>query len=181
MEQDQQMISKQALGHGVLAAAVLATIALVTVILPAEFGIDPIGAGKALGLNKIAATDETAESRTNSGPLSALPVQREDRVTIEIGPGKGLEYKLHMMPGSKLEHSWSVEDGVLYFDFHGEPQGDDAGYFESFTISTASEVSGLFYAPFEGSHGWYWKNRGDAPLVITLKIKGTYDILGLKQ
>jgi hypothetical protein len=181
MSDDQHMISKKALLQGVLGAAALAAVALVTVILPAEYGIDPIGAGKMFGLDKIAATDDGTAVIDKSASVIDVAAEREDEVVINIAPDKGLEYKLHMMPGAKLQHSWTVEDGDLYFDFHGEPQGDTTGYFESFTISTASDVSGLFYAPFEGSHGWYWKNKSDRPLVIKLKTKGNYNILGLKQ
>jgi len=180
MSDDQHMISKKALLRGVLGAAAFAAVVLVTIILPAEYGIDPIGAGKAFGLDKIAATDD-AVAADKGVTFSEAATEREDEVTINVAPGQGLEYKLHMMPGAKLQHSWVVEGGALYFDFHGEPQGDTTGYFESFTISTASKVSGIFNAPFEGSHGWYWKNKGDKPLVIKLTIKGNYDILGLKQ
>jgi len=185
MSDDQHMISKTGLLRGFLAAAALAAVVLVTVILPAEYGIDPLGSGKLLGLDKIAATDDAAaESAEGVAPADTgadtVP-GRTDEITINIAPDQGLEYKLHMLPGAKLEHSWAVEDGELYFDFHGEPQGDTTGYFESFTLSTASDVSGVFYAPFEGSHGWYWKNKGYTPLVIKLKLKGQYEILGLKQ
>jgi len=183
MSDDHQLLSTTSLVRGTLAAAVLAGVALVTLILPAEYEIDPLGTGKALGLTQIAAAaDEApaAEAEQASDAAQAFPV-REDTVEIEIAPGKGLEYKLHMMPGGKVQHEWSVEGGELYYDFHGEPQGDTTGYYESFAIATSSGMSGLFYAPWEGSHGWYWKNKTDVAMTIKLKLKGSYEIQGLKQ
>ena len=181
MSDDQHMISKTALLRGGLAAAALAGIALVTVILPAEYGVDPLGAGKLLGLDKIAATeDATPEAPAITATVIDVP-EREETIAIEIAPNQGLEYKVHMMPGAKLQHNWNVEGGELYFDFHGEPAGDTTGYYESFAVSTAGDARGLFYAPFEGSHGWYWKNKGDTPLVIKLKLKGSYKAIGLKK
>ncbi len=44
---------KQELLRGMLIAAGVAALLLVTAILPAEYGIDPTGAGKALGLTKL--------------------------------------------------------------------------------------------------------------------------------
>jgi hypothetical protein len=181
MSDDQFLISKQALWRGVIAASVLAGTVLVTVILPAEYGIDLTGAGKALGFDKIAATEGAAVVERPETTPEQITAMREDEIAIEVGPFQGLEYKLQMAPGAKLEHSWSVTDGELFFDFHSEPQGDTTGYYESFMISTAKEVNGLFYAPFEGSHGWYWKNKGAETLTVTLKIKGQYNIIGLKQ
>ncbi|MCH8313601.1 MAG: hypothetical protein IID17_11515 [Nitrospinae bacterium] len=69
---------------------------------------------------------------------------------------------------------------MLFFDFHGEPQGDTTGYFESYTVSTANNARGSFTASFEGSHGWYWGNKGQINIVVTLKTEGNYKIIGIK-
>lgn len=175
MSNDQRMISSLSLLRGSIAAVLLAGITLVTIILPAEYDIDPLGTGRALGLTEIAAAADKP-----AVPVGDTAV-REDELYIDIAPGKGLEYKLHMKPGQKVLHSWSVEGGDLYFDFHGEPTGDTTGYYESFAESTASGMNGLFYAPFDGSHGWYWRNKNEWPLTIKLKLKGEYEIIGLKQ
>jgi hypothetical protein len=54
---------------------------------------------------------------------------------------------------------WTAQtehDGTpLYFDLHGEPQGDTTGYFESYAIATLRAMKGSFTSPFSGSHGWY--------------------------
>lgn len=182
MTDDHQLLTTKTLMRGTIAAAVLAAVVLVTLILPAEYDIDPLGTGEALGLTEIAAAADTAETAPATPAETALVLpERQDTVEIPIAPGKGLEYKLHMMPGAKVQHEWSVEGGELYYDFHGEPQGDTTGYYESFAIATSSGMSGLFYAPWEGSHGWYWKNKTDQAMTIKLRLKGNYEIKDMKQ
>ena len=61
----------------------------------------------------------------------------------------------------------------------GKPQGDTTDYFESYTVSTANNVRGSFTATFEGSHGWYWKNKGQSNFVVTLQTEGNYQIIGI--
>jgi hypothetical protein len=38
-------------------------------------------------------------------------------------------------------------------------------------------MKGSLTAPFAGSHGWYWKNETDAPVIVTLSIKGNYILI----
>ncbi|WP_346837412.1 hypothetical protein [Microbulbifer sp. SAOS-129_SWC] len=166
-----------------VAAAALAVVTLTTIILPAEYNIDPTGIGGALGLTQLN-TEEVAaarpEERQAQDQGQAL-AYRTDRVTIEVPAGKGLEYKLHLAKHGHMQYEWSTENGPLYFDFHGEPTGDTTGYFESFAIATAAEMRGSLTTPFDGSHGWYWKNNGPETVTVTLSTKGFYDVIGLKQ
>ncbi|MFV7772644.1 hypothetical protein [Shewanella marisflavi] len=106
------------------------------------------------------------------------PGLRSDTIDILIPAGKGLEYKLLMDANMHLEYEWHTDGQPLYFDFHGEPKGDTTGYYESFSITTANEMKGSLTTPFAGSHGWYWKNKSDAPVTVTLTTKGDYRIKG---
>lgn len=183
-------------------ASIIAAVILVTAILPAEYNIDPTGIGKSLGLTKIASaasdtivpTAKTADKAVKStdsiviinAPSVAEIKQsraeviglRQDTVDIMIPAGKGLEYKLLLNEGEHLEYEWHTDGEPLYFDFHGEPQGDKTGFFESFTITTSDQVKGTLTTPFAGAHGWYWKNKTKAPITVTLKTKGAYLIKG---
>jgi hypothetical protein len=38
-----------------------------------------------------------------------------------------------------------------------------------------TEAQGSFIAPFDGTHGWYWRNRGDQPVTVKLKVSGFYE------
>lgn len=128
-------------------------------------------------LTQLAGKTQSAQAATTK---QTLPY-REDSVDISIPAGKGLEYKFYLTSGDALRYGWSTKGGeLLFFDFHGEPQGDTTGYFESYTVSTANNARGSFTASFEGSHGWYWENKGQINMVVTLKTEGNYKIIGIK-
>ena len=57
---------------------------------------------------------------------------------------------------------------------------DTTGYFESFTIATTNQAKGSATVPFDGSHGWYWKNTLNQDVIIELKTSGNYQVIGLK-
>lgn len=167
----------------------LAIIILLVAVLPAEFNIDPTGLGKVLGLTVLAETKETVitcpeivNTPSNNGDVSqqSQTVQWQDTIVITVPARKGLEYKFHLGKGEKFEFAWNTNGQALYFDFHGEPQGDKTGYFKSFKESTQSESSGTLTVPFTGSHGWYWENKSNQAVNITLKTRGNYKVLGLR-
>lgn len=160
-------------------SVVLAAAVLIGTILPAEYGIDPTGIGAAIGLTPLA-TSKSIEESDDLGKTSQENGYREDSVNIRVPAGTGLEYKFHLLNGDALRYDWSSSDGELLFDFHGEPDGDTTGYFESYTVSTAGNARGTFTASFDGAHGWYWENKSQSPIVVLLKTEGTYEIIGTK-
>lgn len=174
-------------------ATLLAALILISAVLPAEYGFDPTGLGKIMGLTALA-----SPTKGSSQPLAitcpVLPTQLaaindldhkeslpqwQDSVKIIVPAGSGLEYKFHLEKDASLQYSWATDGAKLYFDFHGEPQGDKTGYFKSFKESNDNQSSGSLTAPFEGAHGWYWENKTRSPITILLNTKGSYRILGL--
>ncbi|PKM17650.1 MAG: hypothetical protein CVV11_16160 [Gammaproteobacteria bacterium HGW-Gammaproteobacteria-15] len=174
----QHTVSTKTLVKASVAAAVVAVIALVTLILPAEYNIDPTGIGKQLGLTSIA---QAANAEPAAAQALAKGSAEFQTIEIVVPAGRGIEYKFAMPQYAKMTFEWLTDGESLYYDLHGEPEGDTTGYFESYTIATNSEVKGSFTAPFAGSHGWYWKNKSDKPVAVQLMVKGQYDIIGLKQ
>lgn len=173
----QHTVSLTALIKASLVAILVAAIVLVAFILPAEYNIDPTGVGQKLGLTSLAeaaeATPDTPQTETNS-------TASEQVIEVTVPAGKGIEYKLQMNQHDKLTYEWMTDGDTLYFDLHGEPEGDTTGYFESYAIATLESMKGSFTAPFTGSHGWYWKNTSDEPVAIQLIVNGQYQIIGLK-
>ncbi|NHZ91062.1 hypothetical protein F2P45_18865 [Massilia sp. CCM 8733] len=190
---------KKELLRGCLIAAAAAAVLLVVAVLPAEYGIDPTGAGKALGLTKLhsaaapaalpakaAATPvPTAKGSTVSAPGEVRGITiaskqtvayRADTQEITLAPGKGVEVKTHLAKGSALMFSWKTTKGeVLNHDFHGEPVNAKGDEFESFILEDdVSHSSGVLIAPFTGVHGWYWKNLNDEPVTMVLQASGYY-------
>lgn len=105
----------------------------------------------------------------------------KDSISITIPARGDKEYKFYLEKGATLEYTWATNDAKLFFDFHGEPEGDTTGYFKSFNKSTESQSSGTLTTSFSGTHGWYWKNNNPLPVTITLKTKGEYKRLDLKN
>ena len=175
MNEQCKTVNVSTLGKASLSAVLLAAILLVSVVLPAEYNIDPLGMGKTLGLTALASPPAVAPIM-----LPSDGENRKDNVTLTIPAGGELEYKLAITQYGKLSYQWQAKEGELSFDFHGEPQGDTTGYFESYALSVGKEISGSLIAPFTGSHGWYWKNNGDKPVTVQLTIAGVYNIIGVK-
>ncbi len=186
-------VSVKSLVFASLCAVFLALVILITAVLPAEYGIDPTGLGKKMGLTALSpAASSEAQTLATVIPLDpeqsakvTCPDQTgdqpkwQDSVKIIVPAGDGLEYKFYLAKGELLEYTWNTDGGKLYFDFHGEPAGDKTGYFKSFKESTDNRSSGSLTTPFEGSHGWYWENKSRSPVTVILNTKGTYRVLGL--
>lgn len=159
-------------------ALLIAIVLLVFVVLPAEYDIDPSGFGQAIGLTRLVSAEE--DKKVEKPHDQATVNTRNDRVEIEVPPGKSVEYKLFLRAGQKMKYSWEDAEVVLFYDFHGEPEGDTTGFFESYVASTSQMAKGTFTAPFDGAHGWYWKNSSAQAAKITLDISGSYEVLGLR-
>jgi len=119
-----------------------------------------------------------AEFTQNSEESPAVTQQASssDSITV-IVPARGdIEYKIMLKKDAVLQYSWGTDGAELFYDFHGEPKGDTSGYFKSYEKSTESRSSGSLTAPFEGTHGWYWKNNTQSPVRVLLEIKGAYQL-----
>lgn len=148
-------------------AAVVVLLLGVTVVLPAERGEDPTGVGTALGLTAMGQLRMEAAR-------SDQYVEQSGEMSLELAPGKSREIKLSMGSGHSVEYRWTASSGELFYDLHGEPLRGAAGSFQSYEKATKPEAAGTFEAPFEGTHGWYWKNKTDAPITVTLSVEGRY-------
>jgi len=176
-EENLSIQSTRTLVKALLVAVVLATVIFVSFVLPAEYNVDPTGIGESLGLTILANSEAPAFVIPD---LSDDPGYREDQTMVAIPANSGLEYKFALPQYGKLIYEWSSGDTDLYFDLHGEPQGDTTGYFESFAAANSNEMKGSITAPFAGSHGWYWRNGSDEDVYVHLKTEGNYEIIGLK-
>jgi hypothetical protein len=117
--------------------------------------------------------------KLDAGDLAASAV-RSDSVTITIQSGRGVEYKLFVSEGASFNYTWFTGGPELYFDFHGERAGDTSGDFTSHKEGTAPRDEGQLEAPFTGTHGWYWENRGSEDVTVRLATGGTYSVVGIR-
>ncbi|OGR66315.1 MAG: transmembrane anchor protein [Elusimicrobia bacterium GWB2_63_22] len=184
-------------------AAVAAGVILVTVVMPAEYGIDPVGVGRLLGLKKMgeikmslareaaaeAASLPVAEIRPavqemRSAPVSApekakaaAPV-RADEMSLTLAPNQGAEIKLALAKGKKAKYTWTSSGGRANYDIHGDSKELGIKY-HGYGKGSEKTASGVLTAAFDGHHGWFWRNRTNAALTVTLNVSGEYT--GIKK
>jgi hypothetical protein len=169
-----------------VAAIVVASILLVTFVLPAEYAVDPLGTGRMLGLTDIArppapaaavpAPEGAPLAPTLMGPLGLYPREfKFDVFDFELQPYEYVEYKYQMEKGATMLFSWTSSAAVSH-DFHGERAAGatDGPPEESFDKEARNRVTAAYTAPFAGIHGWYWENPGGEPIKVRLNSAGFY-------
>ncbi len=164
---------------GSLAAIAVAAVALVVFVLPAEYGIDPTGAGRALGLTKLAEPQMNEEQlrgarRTGVLTLSDQPLQRDqwdDEWQVVLGPYEGIELKYTLDEGGAMDFEWEATDTVEY-DLHSHPFEGGTELTESYAVDEGERMQGRYVAAFTGLHGWYWQNRNLEDVTLTVRAAG---------
>jgi len=174
-------------------AAVTAGFLLVTVVMPAEYGIDPTGIGKTIGLKKMgdikvslaeeAAADKaksliTQDGSKNSAAVEPIPETGQailsHEMQVTLSPDEGTEIKVSMLKGAKVTYSWWTDGGKANFDIHGDSNKLRIDYHNYEKGSKERVDNGTIVAAFDGSHGWFWRNRTSKTMTLTLQTKGEY-------
>ena len=167
-----------------LVALVAAAVVLVVAVLPAEYGIDPLGVGRATGL--MALFEAGAEAEQDAAPARVAPSLeggphfpqlyqfRTDVREFTIAPGTGMEFKYNLDKGQTMLYAWKASNFVEY-DFHTEPEGLPSEASDSFDQGSAAQKRGAYTAPYNGIHGWWWENTGTRDVTVTLETAGFYD------
>ncbi len=191
----EELPSSAQLIKSTIIAAVAAVVILVTVVLPAEYGIDPTKVGGVLGLTEMgeiktelaeeAARDAAAaqgEEQSNLlqdilGAFVGAAYAQEnaepwaDEFSFTLTPGEGIEWKLVMEEGAVAEYDWVAEGGRANFDLHGD-NADESISYEKGRGKTGAQ--GTLVAAFTGNHGWFWRNRDKQDITVTVKLRGAY-------
>ena len=197
-------------------ALVVASGLLTTAVLPSEYGIDPTGIGKVLGLTQMGqikmslaaenakaapvvnapapAIDATARqlgapvavaavvatvasdssvTATTAAP-STPPNGQKHEMTITLKPGEAAEIKLDMRKGATVAFTWQAS-GVVNFDAHGDPPNAPKDFYHGYGKGRGVDRDkGTLQAAFDGKHGWFWRNRGNGNVSVTLNTLGQY-------
>jgi hypothetical protein len=183
------------------ALAVLVALAIfLTAVLPAEYGIDPLHTGAALGLMNLAKSGASSASTASVTPavtatapgITFVPgvngeapiikgvfvtqpnAYKIDSRELRRDPGEGMEIKYHMQSGAGMVYSWSASTKIQY-EFHGEPDakpvGAPADYFESYEKDDKVGIT--------QSHGTFtapstgiegWFWDNESPQQVTVKL-----------
>jgi hypothetical protein len=156
-------------------ALAVALVLLVTVVLPAEYGIDPLGTGARLGLSALSQTVVPTLAPAAGGPIATqqLPY-KVDAIEFTLIPGGAVEYKYQLNTGAGMLYQWT-SSAPVEVDFHTEPEGKPPEASDSFEQNPAATAGrGTYRAPYAGIHGWYWKNDTDKEVTIKLQTAGFY-------
>lgn len=196
---DQLPSSKQLLRSTAIAGASAVAI-LVTVVLPAEYNIDPTGIGRVIGLKEMGEIktqladeaeadrlmEQAAEEQSSllndvlglfvgaayaQDATSVVAEAWRDETTFTLAPGDSAEWKLVMETGQTAQYRMFVEGGKVNFDLHGHGGGNSVTY-EKGRGSTGKE--GEIVADFNGEHGWFWRNRDSSNVTVTVQVRGEY-------
>jgi hypothetical protein len=174
-------------------AVAVASALLVTVVLPAEYGVDPTRIGSLLGLTEmgrikmqLAAEAEAEETAAlpaaapapaapavpTAAPATAgAPATRTDETVLTLAPDQGAEIKLVMEEGASVRYVWSSSGGRINYDIHADRPGTP---YHGYGKGSSRREEGELVAAFTGSHGWFWRNRSGEPVTITLRTEGAY-------
>ncbi|OHC16109.1 MAG: transmembrane anchor protein [Pseudomonas sp.] len=197
-----------------LIALIAAGVLLVTVVMPAEYAIDPTGAGRLLGLTQMGELKQTlaeeaateaqppaeaapaepgattpdkeepvaaqAEPAPAAAPTPAQPAPpkvatQQHEVNLTLKPNQATEIKLEMKEGAKANFHWTANGGRLNYDTHGDPYKAPKGFYHGYGKGkNAPELQGELVAAFDGKHGWFWRNRTNETVKLTLRTDGEY-------
>ncbi|AZC79953.1 transmembrane anchor protein [Pseudomonas chlororaphis] len=179
---------------------------LVTVVMPSEYAIDPTGVGRALGLTQMgelkiilaqealadaappqpaAPAPQVAQVQPIAKPVAQpvptpTPALKTNQMSVTLKPGEGTEIKLEVLKNKTVSYEWTAVGGPVNYDTHGEPYNGEKGYFHSYNKGKqVKSDKGEFTAIFDGTHGWFWRNRSNNDVTIALKTTGDY--LSVKQ
>lgn len=195
---DRELPSAKKLIKSTVLAAIGAGVLLVTVVMPAEYAIDPTGIGKLTGLQQMgeirvslaeeAAQEEAAKLVSSAQAATEVvkpqPVayqdasttpagERNDEIKITLAPNEGTEVKVALKKGEKVNYEWS-STGKVNFDNHGDSKKLSIDY-HGYGKGIAQEADkGVIEAAFDGNHGWFWRNRNKESVTVMLRTMGAY-------
>jgi hypothetical protein len=146
-----------------LAAVIGAPVGAAEPVAAAEPAPEPVAEAPAANPLEVAVA-EAAEA------VPAAPEWR-DEVSYTLNPGEGIEVKLAMEEGQIARFAWTANGSVVNFDQHGDGSGQKISYEQGRAVP---EMAGELTAAFTGNHGWFWRNRTEEPVTVTLRTDGDY-------
>ncbi len=148
--------------------------------LAAEIGAPP-AAVELAATAPVETAAAPAAPEAEAAPTTGEPVEKavaeaaapewRDEISYTLDPGEGIEVKLTMEEGQVARFFWTANGSVVNFDLHGDGGGQSISYEQGRAVP---EATGDLIAAFTGNHGWFWRNRTEAPVTVTLRTGGEY-------
>ncbi len=192
----EELPSSAQLIRSTILAGVVALATLITVVLPAEYGFDPTGVGRVLGLTEMGKLkhalrheaeqdhddDDHADESSSlwleilNGFVGTAHAQDtwKDKVSFTLSPGESAEVKLVMVSGALASYEWVAEGGRINFDLHAHGDNQSVTYEKG---RGEGSGKGAITAAFTGKHGWFWRNRDKSDITVSMRLRGDYSEL----
>ena len=113
-------------------ALVTAAALLFGAILPAEYGVDPLGTGRLFGLLALGQVQPIAAEQGE---------YRVDRTELSLYPAEWVEYFYRLDEGSNMLYTWEASGPVSY-NFHASPDGAPQVTLKALTRRRIRKVTG---------------------------------------
>ncbi|KLN57409.1 hypothetical protein [Variovorax paradoxus] len=126
-------------------------------------------------LSAAASATITVPAQTKES-ISKVTPMRSDEMSVVIKPHGSLEVKADMKTGDHLIFLWT-SSAPMKMDMHGEKPDDGDRFTRYWMQSDMRTAQGAFTAPFDGHHGWYWRNRTDGEVTLKIRTQGFYEKL----
>jgi hypothetical protein len=206
---ERELPSTKKLVKSTVLAAIGAGVLLITVVMPAEYAIDPTGFGKLTGLQQMgeirvslaeeAAQEEATKIASTGTPATEVkpePVSQEvatptpqtdivatatrkDTTNFTLAPNESIEIKATMNKGQKVNFEW-ISSGKINFDYHADSKKLKIKYHGYAKGVGQDSDKGVIEAAFDGNHGWFWRNRSKKTVTVTLTTNGEYkELMGV--
>lgn len=159
----QEAAAEEQAKQAALTAPAAAASTSVTIEVPAVATSAPVQA---------AVEQPVSESVMVSAPAEATNTWRHE-MSITLAPNEAAEVKVDLRKGEIVEFVWSSNAGKANFDVHADSKTLNIDY-HGYSKGSSTREEGGITAAFDGSHGWFWRNRSGAPLTISLQTKGAY-------
>ena len=198
-----ELPSARRLLRSTVLALIAALVILVTIVLPAEYGIDPTGIGRVLGLAemgeiKVQLAEEAEADRQRHGvqqPDQSMLIDRligfffvsayaEPDLASPAASGSEDEITVTLAPGEYVEAKLVMAEGTVatyvwrveggLINFDLHGHGNDGESASYEKGRGVSEGSGTLTAAFDGEHGWFFRNRDKQALTLTFSVQGGY-------
>lgn len=118
---------------------------------------------------------EVAQPSAPEAPAAPEVAGLKHEMSIELAPGQGAEIKLEMLKGAKVNYFWTANGGQVNYDTHGDPYNAPRDFYHGYGKGRFTpEDKGVLEAAFDGKHGWFWRNRTNKPVTVTLRTEGEY-------
>jgi len=140
---------------------------------------------KEMGEIKMSLLDESHKESSQQNTTSSIEIDHteevmvnntinKDVVEITIEPGQAIEIKLEMNSGSLVQYEWKTTKGGLNYNLHGDGYKGSQQFISYKKGRMVPSDSGELKAEFDGYHGWFWRNRENFLVTVSLQTSGDY-------